>query len=106
MNTSLIKDSIELKDITQVLDTQMTKEEDRKIIPKEVKNLKFILGNYSKITQYSWEKDGIKILQKQEPYFTREEKKILKYLLLKDLPSSLRPNVSNIIYILINNFSP
>lgn len=94
MNTT--KDEIELKEITQTIEVHLTKEENRKILPKEVKNLKFILSNYSKITQYSWEEDGIKIINKKEPYFTRDDKKILKYLLLKDLPPSFRPNVSSI----------
>lgn len=38
-----------------------TGEERRKIVPKEVKNLKFILSNYSSVTKYSWEADGEKV---------------------------------------------
>jgi hypothetical protein len=93
------QDAIELKETTTFNHIQLTKEENRKILPKEVKNLQYILSNYSNITKYTWEKDGIKIFEKDEYFFTREEKKILKYLLLQEIPSKYRPTVRRFIFI-------
>ena len=39
----------------------MTKEENRKIKPREFKNIKFILNNQTSIAKYSWESDGEKV---------------------------------------------
>lgn len=91
-------DYIELQD-KKIDETRinLTKEDNRKILPEEVKNLRFILSNYSQITKYSWESDGDKIIAgegtENKVMFTREEKKILKYLLLKELPNKYRSKV-------------
>ena len=89
-------DFIELQETRQSEKTSPcpTKEDNRKILPQEVKNLKFILSNCSKITKYTWENDGEKIISSNKLFFTREEKKILKYLLLQELPEKYRPNVN------------
>jgi hypothetical protein len=53
-------DLIELKEKAEI--NQRTSEEKRKIIPKEVKSLKFILSNHSGIIKYSWETDGYRVI--------------------------------------------
>ena len=35
-----------------------TAEQERKIIPKEIKNLKYILNSQNNMPKYSWEIDG------------------------------------------------
>ncbi len=96
-NTGKI-DYIELREKRDDTKINMTREDNRKIIPEEVKNLRFILSNYSQITKYTWERDGEKIIAgkgtEKKILFTREEKKILKYLLLQELPAKYRPKVS------------
>ncbi len=52
---------LELKEIRETSEIHLTKEENRKIIPKEVKNLRYILSNHSKITKYTWDVDGARV---------------------------------------------
>jgi hypothetical protein len=57
-----IDDYIELKEIKEISgrpSIHLTEEESRKIIPKEVKNLKMILNNQS--SKYSWDVHGDKV---------------------------------------------
>jgi hypothetical protein len=37
-------------------------EAERKIIPKEVRNLNFVLKNYPNVSKYSWEVDGERVI--------------------------------------------
>jgi hypothetical protein len=105
-NNTNKNDYIELQD-KKIDDSRihLTKEDNRKILPEEVKNLRFILSNYSQITKYTWENDGDKIIAgkgtERKVMFSREEKKILKYLLLQELPEKYRPKVCiyNMIYL-------
>jgi hypothetical protein len=36
-------------------------EEEKKVIPKEVKNLNFVLKNYPSVSKYSWDIDGERV---------------------------------------------
>lgn len=53
--------AIELKEKTDDGVIHMTAEENRKIIPREVKNLKFILSHHNNINKYNWDIDGEKV---------------------------------------------
>ena len=55
--------AIELKEKTDEMKFRPTNEEERKIIPKEVKNLKFVIKNYPAVSKYTWEKDGDKVIK-------------------------------------------
>jgi hypothetical protein len=90
------KDYIELKDTREIfkISPNLTREENRKIIPDEVKKLNFIISNSnSKIKNYNWEKDGKFLFNARKYFFTKHEKKILKYLILQEFPENYRPNV-------------
>lgn len=86
-------DMIELQEIETTTEQRMTAEADRKIISKEYKNLQYFLENNQNVKKYSWDVDGAKILTKDKLYFSREERKILKKLLLHKIPEKYRPNV-------------
>jgi hypothetical protein len=52
---------LELKDKHNENKIILNTEDDRKIIPKEVKNLNFVLKNYPSVTKYTWEVDGERV---------------------------------------------
>ena len=54
-------DEIELQETTDNNNLRLTKEENRKIIPREVANLQFILNSFSQLSKYSWEVDGRRV---------------------------------------------
>ncbi len=54
-------DAIELKNINDTKKIHMTTEENRKILPRELKNLRYVLSKHSQITKYSWEVDGERV---------------------------------------------
>ena len=54
-------DEIELQETTDNNSIRLTKEENRKIIPREVANLQFILNNFTQLSKYSWEVDGQRV---------------------------------------------
>jgi hypothetical protein len=51
---------IELKDRFDENQVHLTQE--RKIIPKEVKNLHYVLKNYTNLNKYSWKVDGERVI--------------------------------------------
>jgi hypothetical protein len=52
---------IELKDKCEDNHIHLTPEQERRIVPKEVKNLHYVLNNYPHINKYSWEIDGERV---------------------------------------------
>ena len=54
-------DEIELQETTDNNSIRLTKEENRKIIPREVANLQFILNNFTQLSKYCWEVDGQRV---------------------------------------------
>ena len=60
--------AIELKEKVDEMQFHPTNEEERKIIPKEVKNLKFVIKNYPAVNKYSWEVDGERVINSNKAY--------------------------------------
>ncbi len=56
-------DMIELQETTDNQSLRMTSEEERKIISKEYKNLKYVLNNSTTLMKYSWEIDGNRVIK-------------------------------------------
>lgn len=55
------KDYIEMTEKTDNHKLHMTKEENRKIKPKELRNVNFILNNHTHVARYTWEVEGEKV---------------------------------------------
>ena len=47
-----------------------------------------------KENEYNWEDHGIPLINKNKYSYTKEERKVLKYLMFKEMPSELRVQVS------------
>jgi hypothetical protein len=54
-------DYIELSEKKADTTMHMTEEDERKIIPKEYKNLNHLLKNNQHISKYTWEVDGERV---------------------------------------------
>ncbi len=54
-------DYIEMIEKTDNNKIHMTKEENRKIKPKEFKNVNFVLNNHTHVARYTWEVEGEKV---------------------------------------------